>query len=117
MSSIVRTAAAVACTGACILLAVALVSAQNPTLQGRPEDYVRADIEYGARLYAQQCVNCHGGTGDGVAGVDLRSGKFRTAQNDLQLRTVITNGFPNTGMPRSSSTAPSSRVSSRTSAT
>ena len=25
--------------------------------------------------------------------------KFRTAQNDLQLRTVITNGFPNTGMP------------------
>ncbi len=99
MSSIVRTAAAVACTGACIVLAVALVGAQNPTLQGHPEDYVRADIEYGARLYAQQCVNCHGGTGDGVAGVDLRSGKFRTAQNDLQLRTVITNGFPNTGMP------------------
>src|SRR5688500_18853141 len=53
MSSIVRTAAAVVCTGVGILLAVVLVSAQNPTLQGHPEDYVRADIEYGARLYAQ----------------------------------------------------------------
>ena len=72
---------------------------QNPTLQGHPGDYDRADIEYGARLYAQHCSACHGDAGDGVAGVDLRSGKFRTAQNDLQLRTVITNGFPNTGMP------------------
>ena len=73
--------------------------AQNPTLEGHPGDYGRADIEYGARLYAQHCANCHGTTGDGVANVDLRSGKFRTARTDLQLRAVITNGFPNTGMP------------------
>ena len=78
---------------------VLLFAGQNPTLQGHPEDYPRADIEYGARLYARQCVDCHGDSGDGVAGVDFRSGKFRTAANDLQLRTVITNGFPNTGMP------------------
>jgi len=57
------------------------------------------DVEFGAGLYAQHCVACHGNTGDGVAGVDLRSGKFRTATTDPQLRTVITNGFPNTGMP------------------
>ena len=59
----------------------------------------RADIEYGARLYAAQCSSCHGDNGDGVAGVDLRSGKFRNAVTDPQLRTVITNGFPNAGMP------------------
>jgi putative heme-binding domain-containing protein len=79
--------------------APALLAAQNPTLQGHPEDYARADIEYGARLYAEQCDRCHGANGNGVSGVDLRSGKFRHAQTDNQLRTVITNGFPTAGMP------------------
>ena len=64
-----------ACSGA------TLRPAQNPTLQGHPDDYVRADIEYGARLYEQHCFGCHGATGDGVAGVDLRSGKFRNAED------------------------------------
>ena len=75
-----------------------LLTAQNPALQGHPEEYARADIEYGARLYAAQCFGCHG-PGDGIAGVDFRSGKFRNAVTDPQLRTVITDGFPNTGMP------------------
>jgi putative heme-binding domain-containing protein len=87
------------CAAAGLLCSSAAAQTQNPTLLGHPGDYDRADIEYGARLYAQHCSNCHGSSGDGVANVDLRSGKFRTAQNDLQLRTVITNGFPNTGMP------------------
>jgi putative heme-binding domain-containing protein len=82
-----------------IMLSGAVAAAQNPTLQGHPDDYVRADIEYGSRLYAQHCFGCHGATGDGVAGVDLRSGKFRNAVTDPQLRTVITNGFPTSGMP------------------
>jgi putative heme-binding domain-containing protein len=77
----------------------ALLARQNPTLQGHPDDYVRADIEYGARLYTEQCSTCHGDNGDGVAGVDLRSGKFRNAVTDPQLRTVISTGFPNAGMP------------------
>jgi cytochrome c oxidase cbb3-type subunit III len=82
-----------------VLLSGAVAAAQNPTLQGHPDDYTRADIEYGSRVYAQHCFGCHGATGDGVAGVDLRSGKFRNAATDLQLRTVITNGFPTAGMP------------------
>ena len=86
--------------GAAVLLTrLASAQTQNPTLQGHPDDYPRVDVEFGAGLYAQHCVACHGNTGDGVAGVDLRSGKFRTASTDPQLRTVITNGFPNTGMP------------------
>ena len=86
--------------GAAVLLTrLASAQTQNPTLQGHPDDYPRVDVEFGARLYAQHCVACHGDTGDGVAGVALRSGKFRNAATDPQLRTVITNGFPNSGMP------------------
>jgi len=81
------------------LSASILTARQNPTLQGHPDDYVRADIEYGARLFVEQCAACHGETGDGVAGVNLRSGKFKNAVTDPQLRTVITTGFPNAGMP------------------
>lgn len=99
MVAFIRGTVAIVCVTAGVVFSSAAAQTQNPTLQGHPDDYVRADIEYGARLYAQHCFACHGGTGDGVAGVDLRSGKFRTARNDLQLRTVISNGFPNTGMP------------------
>jgi mono/diheme cytochrome c family protein len=42
------------------------IAAQGPTLQGHPEDYPRADIEYGARLYSAQCASCHGDNGAGV---------------------------------------------------
>src|SRR4051794_20938620 len=84
---------------AALLGVAALLSAQNPTLQGHPEDYARADIEYGARIYAEQCDRCHGTSGTGVSGVDLRSGKFRSASSDMQLRNVISNGFPTAGMP------------------
>ena len=91
--------AAIACLAIGCAASGVLLARQNPTLQGHPDDYVRADIEYGARLYTEQCFGCHGENGDGVAGVDLRSGKFRNAVTDPQLRTVITNGFPNAGMP------------------
>src|SRR5215470_2368578 len=75
------------------------LAAQNPTLQGHPEDYPRADVEHGTRVYAEQCDRCHGANGTGVSGVDLHSGKFRNATTDQQLRMVITNGFPTAGMP------------------
>jgi putative heme-binding domain-containing protein len=75
------------------------LKAQNPTLQGHPEDYARADIEYGGRIYAEQCDRCHGASGIGVSGVDLRSGKFRNAATDMQLRNLITRGIPTAGMP------------------
>jgi putative heme-binding domain-containing protein len=74
---------------------IMFLAAQNPTMQGHPEDYSRADIEYGARLYAEQCDRCHGANGTGVSGVDFRSGKFRNAATDPQ----ITKGFPTAGMP------------------
>jgi putative heme-binding domain-containing protein len=82
-----------------LLASTVMTFAQNPTMLGHPDDYARVDIEHGARLYAEHCDRCHGANGTGVNGVDLRSGKFRNATTDQQLRTVVTNGFPTAGMP------------------
>ena len=72
------------------------LAAQNPG--GHPDEYAPADIAYGARLYDAQCTTCHGATGDGISGVDLRSGKFRNAATDQDLSRVITNGIQGTAM-------------------
>jgi putative heme-binding domain-containing protein len=62
------------------------------------QDYTPADIAYGARIYDAQCTTCHGANGDGVGGVNLRSGTFRNATTDQDLARVITNGIRGTGM-------------------
>src|SRR5215472_1884836 len=60
--------------------------------------YADADIAYGATLYASKCVACHGPQGDGIGGVNLRSGKFRNAVIDRDLERFIRTGSP-AGMP------------------
>ena len=40
-------------------------------LQDHPGQYDRSDIEAGSRLYATQCVACHGPNGDMVPGIEL----------------------------------------------
>jgi putative heme-binding domain-containing protein len=75
-------------------LAVALTCARFVAAQ----DYAPADIEYGSQIYAAQCTTCHGTTGDGIAGIDLRRGTFRSVFTDQDLTRVITNGVPGTGM-------------------
>jgi len=62
-------------------------------------EYAQADIQYGATIYTTQCQQCHGPTGDQVAGVDLRSGRFRNAATDDDLRRIVTQGIPGTSMP------------------
>jgi len=78
---------------------VVVVAAQTSLPPGHPDDYARADIEYGASLYALHCEKCHAENGTGVAGVDLRSGQFKNASSDRDLREVLTEGFPTAGMP------------------
>src|SRR2546428_1219790 len=80
-----------------VLSAVLGLSCMGVTF-GAAEDYTRADIAYGSRLYAAQCATCHGASGDSVGGVDLRSGKFRNATTDQDLTSVIMNGVTGTGM-------------------
>ncbi len=61
--------------------------------------YAPADVQYGARVYGEQCTVCHGGTGDGVTGVDLRANRFKRSSTDNDLRNVISDGVEGTGMP------------------
>lgn len=63
-----------------------------------PGEYAPADVAYGARLYDAQCTTCHGANGDGVGGIDLRSGRFRNASSDQDLARVILTGIEGTGM-------------------
>ena len=73
--------------------------AAQATAQDHPGQYSAMDIETGSRLYAGQCVLCHGPNGDVVAGVDLRRGQFRRAVSDEDLARVIARGLPEAGMP------------------
>lgn len=75
-----------------------VIAQQNAALD-HPVQYAPADIAFGASLYSGQCSTCHGATGDGVGGVNLRSGKFRRVTTDRELTTVITTGIPGTAMP------------------
>jgi putative heme-binding domain-containing protein len=91
----------------CSILAVVLalaasgsqVIAQQNAALDHPVQYAPAEIAFGASLYSGQCVNCHGSTGDGVGGVNLRSGKFRRATTDRDLTNIITTGIAGTAMP------------------
>ena len=79
----------------------ALAAAAIGTAHAQPRpvgQYEQADIEYGARLYAGRCVACHGERGDGMPGVNLRSGRFKNASSDRELTTVIRDGVAGTAM-------------------
>jgi putative heme-binding domain-containing protein len=81
---------------------VVFVVAARPSAQQQTEhagQYAQADVQYGATVYASQCTQCHGPTGDQVAGVDLRSGRFRNVNTDDDLRRIVTQGIPGTSMP------------------
>ena len=67
--------------------------------QDNAQEYERADVERGAQLYAEFCSNCHGSEGDGVGNVNLKSGQFRNASTDQNLRRILTRGIPGTAMP------------------
>ena len=66
--------------------------------QAHVGQYEQADIAYGSTLYATYCVVCHGESGDLFPGVNLRSGVFRHAASDRDLRGVLLNGIPGTTM-------------------
>jgi len=61
--------------------------------------YTPADIENGGQLYQANCTSCHGPDGDGVAGTNLGSGKFRRGTTDDEIVKIIIGGIPGTAMP------------------
>ena len=83
----------------CALVFLAGVGARLAGQAPPPVQYSPVDIQYGSRLYAQQCVICHGPTGDLIAGVDFWSGRLKRAPTDNALRMIISNGIQGTAMP------------------
>jgi cytochrome c oxidase cbb3-type subunit 3 len=61
--------------------------------------YPTEAVQAGARVYATECALCHGANGDGVDGVDLRRGRFRTVRSDDDIRRVVTTGVGGSRMP------------------
>ncbi len=83
----------------CIGLLFAAVGCAFSQQAQHAGEYSQADIQHGASVYTSQCTNCHGPNGDQVSGVDLRSGRFRNAASDDDLRRIVTNGIAGTSMP------------------
>src|SRR5437870_1584023 len=69
-----------------------------PQLGAQRQSYRPSDIDAGAAVYAAHCFSCHS-EGQGVVGVDLRSGPFRRATTDNELQSLILKGIPGTEMP------------------
>ena len=85
---------------ASVLAATGALAASGTALaqQEHVGQYSQADINFGMSLYGDNCVSCHGPGGDGVDGVNLRSGQFRAASSDYELEQIISNGIPDTAM-------------------
>ncbi len=77
----------------CLTLAL-LLTVAAATARAQDHTYSSADIATGVRLYGAQCQLCHGATGDTVAGVNLRLGRFRRAVTDDDLAQVLATGVP-----------------------
>jgi putative heme-binding domain-containing protein len=87
---------------ACLLL-IAPGLGQNPAAQqlltqDHPGQYTQDDIAAGSRVYAAQCIHCHGRDGDQVSGIELRRGVFRRSSSDEDLARTIAQGTPG-GLP------------------
>jgi len=67
--------------------------------QDHSGNYPAADIAAGSKIYQANCVQCHGATGIGVGGIDLRRGRLPRAPTDDALAALVASGIPGTGMP------------------
>lgn len=69
-----------------------------------PENPVAGDaqaIERGKAVYLGSCSGCHGATGEGGRGPNLRDGKLIRRSTDYQVFNTIRKGVPGSDMPGS----------------
>jgi cytochrome c oxidase cbb3-type subunit 3 len=86
---------------AAMLLAIAgaAIGVAHLQAQDHSGNYPAIDIENGALLYGANCAQCHGVGGDGIPGVELKTGTFKRAPTDQDLAQLLTTGIPGTAMP------------------
>ena len=80
-------------------IAASVVFLATLTAQDHSGQYPAADIAAGSRIYFATCAQCHGATGTGVGGIDLRRGRLPRASTDDALAALVASGIPGTGMP------------------
>ena len=87
--------------GRIVILAALALLAATPSLfaQAPGGPVIGPPPPNGPRLYSENCLQCHGPEGDGVADVDLGHGRFRRAKTDAEVARIILRGIDNTGMP------------------
>jgi mono/diheme cytochrome c family protein len=51
-------------------------------------------------VYAALCIGCHGPTGAGIGGIDLRQGPLPRASTDAALTALLAKGVPGTTILR-----------------
>src|SRR5476651_1823197 len=59
-----------------------------------------ADLDGGKQLFNGMCVECHGAGGAGADAPSLNRARLMHAPTDAALINILTNGIPNTNMPR-----------------
>lgn len=85
---------------ALILSTAALIGQPNRTagkrspLEGKPEA-----VEAGGQLFRAACSGCHGATGGGGRGPNIRDGRLVRRMSSAQLFDSIKTGVPGTDMP------------------
>ena len=82
-----------------IAVVVLVMAGPASSAQDHSGQYPAADIAAGARVYSANCASCHGATGVGVGGIDLRRGRLPRAATDEALAALVAAGIPGTGMP------------------
>jgi putative heme-binding domain-containing protein len=82
-----------------IVAALLAAIGASPSAQDHSGQYPPADIAAGSRVYSTNCASCHGASGVGVGGIDLRRGRLPRAATDEALAALVASGVPGTGMP------------------
>lgn len=73
-------------------------------------DRVPGDVDNGARIYARQCVDCHGAGGEGGTGTALANSAMLALTSDRFLHHAIANGRQGTPMPAFAGTLSESEI-------
>ena len=81
-----------------VAFATALTTTAPVFAQDHSGVYPQMDIQNGSLLYGANCAQCHGATGDGIPGVDLKAG-IKRVSTDQDLSQLITTGIAGTAMP------------------
>jgi cytochrome c oxidase cbb3-type subunit III len=77
-------------------MAIAIVLAGSPNASAQNQ----AELDAGKQLFNGMCVECHGAAGAGGDAPSLNRARLARAPTDEALVKILTDGIPNTAMPR-----------------